>query len=362
MNMRKLIFTCVSFILVGASCFAISLPLFQNSTRMLEDAQFAFDSGEFGKALKLAEESKLLRQQEVDACLSALNQALHPQEVQDAGDDIPAVIAVLQSRDVYDVVALIEYMSALHGEIYFSNSINEMLEHLEDKRIFPEASHLVAKVYEYEGEYELSYSYYTDAWNHSAVLDIPERKYDILYDMANLSYNFNDYENCEKALMLIIASDPYYSNDGFAAALGNSVQRGYSADKVFNLYRSDCYRSIPAFYRLTELYQEQGRHQEAFKMALFGILSSFTRMDSFLSNRLTEFQYKGLNDFFAIAVSNYELAEWTMEQGFWRCFYRLADLGSQLFPENKDFSDQLFAVMAQSAPENYWRQLAVSKM
>ena len=362
MNMRKLVCTGVFSILLGASCFAISLPLFQNSTRILEDAQFAFDSGAYGEALKLAEEAKLLHQQEVDECLSALNQALHPQEVQDAGDDISAVVAVLRSRDVYDVVALIEYMSTLHGELYFDNSIYEMLQHLEDKRVFPEASHLVARVYEYEGEYELSYSYYTDAWNHAAVLDIPERKYDILYDMANLSYNFNDYENCEKALMLIIASDPYYSNDGFAAALNNSVQRGYSADKVFNLYRSDCYRSIPAFYRLTELYQEQGRHQEAFKMALFGILSSFTRMDSFLNSRVTEFQYDGLDDFFAIALSNYELAEWTMDQGFWRCFYRLADLGSQLFPENKDFSDQLFAVIAQSAPETYWRQLAISKM
>ena len=254
--MRKLVCTGVFSILLGASCFAISLPLFQNSTRILEDAQFAFDSGAYGEALKLAEEAKLLHQQEVDECLSALNQALHPQEVQDAGDDISAVVAVLRSRDVYDVVALIEYMSTLHGELYFDNSIYEMLQHLEDKRVFPEASHLVARVYEYEGEYELSYSYYTDAWNHAAVLDIPERKYDILYDMANLSYNFNDYENCEKALMLIIASDPYYSNDGFAAALNNSVQRGYSADKVFNLYRSDCYRSIPAFYRLTELYQE----------------------------------------------------------------------------------------------------------
>lgn len=362
MNMRKLVCTGVFSILLGASCFAISLPLFQNSTRILEDAQFAFDSGAYGEALRLAEEAKLLRQQEVDECLSALNQALRPQEVQDAGDDIAAVIAVLRSRDVYEVVDLIEYMSSLHGDLYFNHSIYEMLEHLKDKRVFPEAAHLVAKIYEYEGEYQLSYSYYTDAWNHAAVLDIPERKYDILYDMANLSYNFNDYENCEKALMLIIAADSSYANTGFSTALTNSIQRGYSADKVFNLYRADCYRSIPAFYRLTELYMEQGRHQEAFKMSLFGVLTSFTRMDSFLNSRMTELQYADIGEFFSIAVANYELSEWSMEQGFWRCFYRLADLGSQIFPENKDFSDQLFAVMAQSAPENYWRQLAVNRM
>lgn len=360
--MRKLVFIAMTFALLGTSSFAVELPLFQKSARLLEDAQFAFDSGEYGEALKLAEEARLLRHQEVDESLSALVQALRPKAVQDAGDDILAVTEALRSRDVYDVVSLIEYMVVLHGEAFFNNSIHGLLEHLEHKRVLPEAAHLMAKVYEYEGEYDLSYSYYEDAWTHASVLDIPERRFDILYDMANLSYNFNDYENCEKALMLIVALDPNYSNEGFAAALTNSVQRGYSADKVFDLYRSDCYRSIPAFYRLTELYVEQGRYQEAFRMSLFGVLTSFTRMNVFLEERVTEFEYDTLADFFSIAVKNHELAEWSVRQGFWRCFFRLADLGGQLFPENKDFADQLFVVMARTAPEGYWRQLAVGRM
>lgn len=360
--MRKFICIAITFALLAAAAFAIELPLFQKSARLLEDAQFAFDSGEYGKALLLAEEAKLLRQKEAGESLAVLTQALQPQQVQNAGDDIDAVVAVLRSRDVYDVVSLIEYMRSLHGGVYFNNTITEMQDHLANKKVFPEASHLMAKIYEYEGEYDLSYSYYTDAWNHAAVLDIPERRFDILYDMANLSYNFSDYENCEKALMLIIASDPNYANDGFTAALTSSVQRGYGADKVFDLYRADCYRSIPAFYRLTELYVEQGRHQEAFKMSLFGTLTSFTRMNSFLESRVTEFEYANLREFFRIAADNQELAEWSMEQGFWRCLYRLADLGSQIFPENGDFARELFVVMAQTAPENYWRQLAVGKL
>ncbi len=361
MKMRKLVFVSIA-LLFSTVAFAIDLPLFQKSARLLEDAQFAFDSGEYGKALLLAEEAKLLRQREATESLDALNAALHPQEVQNAGDNIHDVIAVLQSRDVYDVVNLIDYTTSLHNGTFFNGSITEIQKHLAAKKIFPEASHLMARIYEFEGEYELSYSYYMDAWNHGDILDIPESKYDILYDMANLSYNFNDYENCEKALMLIIASDPYYGNDGFTAALTNSVQRGYSADKIFSLYRADCYRSIPAFFRLTELYVEQERYQEAFKMSLFGTLSSFTRMNNFLTNRVTEFQYENLREFFHIAIDNYELAEWSMEQGFWRCFYRLADLGSQMFPENEDFAKELLVVIAQTAPESYWRQLAVAKL
>ena len=361
MKMRKLVFVSIA-LLLSSMVFAIELPLFQKSARLLEDAQFAFDSGEYGKALLLAEEARLLRQKEATESLEALNVALHPQEVQNAGDNIRDVVAVLQSRDVYDVVNLIEYTTTVHNGTFFNGSITEIQNHLAAKKIFPEAVHLMAKIYEFEGEYELSYSYYMDAWNNADILDITESKYDILYDMANLCYNFNDYENCEKALMLIIASDPYYGNDGFTSALTNSVQRGYSADKIFNLYRADCYRSIPAFFRLTELYVEQERYQEAFKMSLFGTLSSFTRMNNFLANRVTEFQYENLREFFYTAINNYELAEWSMDQGFWRCFYRLADLGSQMFPENEDFAKELLVVIAQTAPESYWRQLAVAKL
>lgn len=361
MKIRKLVFVSIA-LLFSSLVFAIELPLFQKSARLLEDAQFAFDSGEYGKALLLAEEARLLRQKEATESLDALNVALHPQEVQNAGDNIRDVIAVLQSRDVYDVVNLIEYTTTVHNGTFFNGSITEIQNHLAAKKIFPEAVHLMAKIYEFEGEYELSYSYYMDAWNNADILDIPESKYDILYDMANLCYNFNDYENCEKSLMLIIASDPYYGNDGFTTALTNSVQRGYSADKIFNLYRADCYRSIPAFFRLTELYVEQERYQEAFKMSLFGTLSSFTRMNNFLANRVTEFQYENLREFFYTAINNYELAEWSMDQGFWRCFYRLADLGSQMFPENEDFAKELLVVIAQTAPESYWRQLAVAKL
>ena len=85
-------------------------------------------------------------------------------------------------------------------------------------------------------------------------------------------------------------------------------------------------------------------------------------MNNFLANRVTEFEYKNLREFFQIAINNYELTEWSMDQGFWRCFYRLADLGSQMFPENEDFAKELLVVIAQTAPENYWRQLAIGKL
>ena len=135
MKIRKLVFVSIA-LLLSSMAFAIELPLFQKSARLLEDAQFAFDSGEYGKALLLAEEARLLRQKEATESLDALNVALHPQEVQNAGDNIRDVIAVLQSRDVYDVVNLIEYTTTVHNGTFFNGSITEIQNQKEKKKIY----------------------------------------------------------------------------------------------------------------------------------------------------------------------------------------------------------------------------------
>lgn len=342
--------------------FAVSYPLFQSSSRILEDAYYSFETGNYGDALRLADEAKIMRRQEVSDSLGILEQALRPIAVQNMGDSIEDVISVLKEREVFDAVTLMEYLLSTKGDVFFDNSVAKMKSYIEEKYVFPETEYLFARIYEFEGEYELAYSYYLNAWEHSDVLDIPDMKYDVLYDMANLACNFSHVDECEKALLLIVADDPYFSDRPFLSALNLSVDRGYSADKIFDLYRTNCYRSIPAFFRLTELYMEQGRDEEAFNASLFGVLTAFTRMYEILCNRTTEYEYTTLLDFFHQAMSHDDIAEWSMDNGFWRCLYRLADLGSTLYPENHLFSSALFAVMAETAPESYWKQITISKL
>ena len=353
------IFFLVLFLLIGSFSFAVSYPLFQSSNRTLEDAHSAFDSKDYGAALRLAEEAKIIRRQEVSECLEILDQALKPFAVRSAGDLITDVRSVLLKRDVFDAVELIDYLISIKGEKYFEGFISNMRAFIESKNIFPETGYLIARVYELEGEYDLAYSYFMDSWEHSDVLDIPDVKYDILYDMANLSYNFNHKDECEKALLLVLSSDPYFSDNAFMKSLKSSVARGYSADKLFGLFRTDCYRSLPAFYRLVELYVEQGREEEAFSIALIGVLTAFTRMNTIYTDRTNDFQYTTLTDFFDVVMKQSDITDWSVKTGFWKCLYTLADLGVKLYPENNSFGKALLSIIATESPDDYWKKLAL---
>lgn len=355
---NKKFFVCLFFFVYSvASFFAVELPLFQGSLRVLEDAQYAYDSRSYGTALKLAEDAKLLRSQEVADYLGILDRALSPIEVRDAGDAISSVISVLKFREVYDAIDLIQYVVELKGVEYFNNSVSKVREYIASKEIIPEAAYLIAKVYQIEGEYDLSVQYYTYAWENSAVLEIPDSKYDILYDLAELSYSFNKLEEAEKALLLIVADDPYYTNKNFVAAVYSSIKRGYGVDKVFDLYRTDCYRSTSAFFKLADLYQEQGRLEEAFESDLFGILTAFTRINEVLSDRSVVFKYTGLKDLLETAMKNREISDWTVDIGFWHSLYMLGELADTIYPENKDFGETIFESLS-VAPESYWVELA----
>lgn len=357
MKYIRIIFLVLSF-LIGSFAFAVSYPLFQESNRILEDAYFAFDTKDYGTAIRLAEEAKIARRQEVSECLDILDQSLKPFAVKSAGDLITDVRTILLKRDVFDAVELIDYLLSIKGEKYFEGTIPNMRSFIESKNVFPETSYLIARVYELEGEYDLAYSYFMDAWEHSDVLDVPDVKYDILYDLANLSYNFNHKDECEKALLLIISADPYFSDKALMSSLKSSIARGHSIDKVFGLYRTDCYRSLPAFYRLTDLYVEQGREEEAFSIALIGVLTAFTRMNAIYSDRTTEFQYTTLDDFFSITMKQSDIREWSVKSGFWKCLYYLADLGVKLYPENNSFGKDLLSIIGKS-PDEYWKQIAL---
>ena len=90
--------------ILNIGAFAISYPLFQTSTRILEDAYFAFDTKDYGTAIRLAEEAKIARRQEVSECLDILDQSLKPFAVKRAGDLITDVRTVSLKRDVFDAV------------------------------------------------------------------------------------------------------------------------------------------------------------------------------------------------------------------------------------------------------------------
>ena len=54
-----------------------------------------------------------------------------------------------------------------------------------------------------------------------------------------------------------------------------------------------------------------------------------------------------------------DMREWSVKSGFWKCLYRLADLGTKLYPENHSFGKGLLSIIATESPDEYWKQIAL---
>ena len=201
--MKKIILILTLFI-CGFSIFAQS-SINSKSTIAFRNAQAAYESKEYGKALKYAEDAILYKKQQLNADYEAISTSIAAREVKKAGDDITNIIPVLTERDEYEVINII---NTYNSKGIFDNSISKILEYIKDQEEYPEAQKLIGDIYKIEGEYEFAEQYYLKALENASVLDIPDERYEIIYTLADLSRLSGDYETMEIRLLNILLPVP----------------------------------------------------------------------------------------------------------------------------------------------------------
>jgi tetratricopeptide (TPR) repeat protein len=354
---------CITFIVPPAKLPAASvLSESEGTWKVLESAHVAFESGEYGTALRLAETAKQNKKSEYERYSKILTDALKPAEVRRAGDSLAAVLAVLDSRNDTGAAEILRFFAQKTpaGE----TSVSWIVGHIKKMYVLPEAEWLIGRIYFYESELSVARDYYMRAWEHSFALDIPEQRYDILYEMAGLAEMLDDDELFEKSLLLVLADDPYYNrqaaNDAMQANLYDSMKsalaRNYTLDRIFLMYRADRFRSLKAYIALAKFYRDRGMKEEFLKTSLLGSLTAFTRMYSVLVERDVGYEYKGVEDFFARALRYRDMTLWSINQDVWDCFYYLYEAaGVRSFDT---FANELLAVLASLSPDVSVRERA----
>lgn len=332
----------------------------QNSWKALEQATRALDEDDPASALRYAEIAKELRQKEYKEKISILESAIIPLPVQQVGDLIPDVLYVLESRNSYDAVNLINELLDKFGASYFSNSITNMLLYLEDYLEYPEADYLIGRVYMYEGEYDIAKEYYTRALSFSDILDVPYTQHDIKFDLAYLAKLQGDEKLYEESLLSILEQSTYFSPDGenysYSLATINAAKQPRLADKYFLLYRIDSKIFIPAYVKIAEFYHENKAMDKAFFAITIGTLSSFTRINEILSMRNYEYQYTNLNDFFKLAITYPDINDWMLNNDIWNNFMLFADYVSNY--DNKLLSNEIYYCIENYCPVVSLRNIA----
>jgi HEPN domain-containing protein len=351
----KSFLSIVSFFLLAAFVHsAVILSGDELPWQTLEKARIAFDDGEYGNALRLAEQAKQNKKKEHALYIQILTDALKPSQVQRVGDNLSAVLGVFESRRADDAAEIVKHFTGLHSDEYYTHSISALMKYIQTRAVYPEADFLIGNIYFYENEYSLAREYFTRSWELSFALDIPDQKYDILYRIADLADMMGDDELYEQSLLLILADDPYFNSRAavtadmeIASVFYNSIkiamEKQYTADKIFLMYRADSFRSVKAYNLLTKFYSVRGMKDEALKTAVLGSLTSFTRMYEFVVARNIGYEYKGVEQFFAEALRYNDIVKWSLEQSVWECFYYLLESAydRSLIP----FSREIIAVL-----------------
>lgn len=346
------IFLLLSF----SSLFAeADYNVFCRDKKTLNSAQIAFENHNYGEALKLAEEAKLIRRERNRYEISLLENSFKPAEVKYAGDSIADTLKVLEDRQDYDAIEIIDWYSKIVRNFDFDDSKNKFLEYLKGISQYPEADYLIGRIYRKEGEYQLAVKYFKQSLENSTNLDNYNDRYDILYELADISFTLKDYQQYEKDLLLILAQDTTFQNKTLINAMKNTISSNKKdcLEKFFLMYRNDNANTLNAYYKISEYYRNNDINK-ALDTSLIGVITAFTKINSVIQKRNPEYTYKNINSFF-IELMNYpDIIEWGIDNDVWRSFYNLAE--DAYNTHYLTFSIELFKLLEKNAPEEYWSE------
>ncbi len=341
------------------------------SWRMLQKAQTAFDQRDIGLALKYADTAKINRKKELTWSITTLEQAMKPVAVQKVGDNIDNVVSILKERDANDALAIIENILANFSKEYFDFSIQNLKNHIKKYSEYPEADFLIGKIYKLEGEYELSHTFLLQAWQNAHLLNIPDEKYDILYELASLAEIRGNRETYEKALLLIIAEDENYIQNSIETSVSRSIVKalktGTDLNKFFLLYRNSSYFSMKAFFALADLYNKEQQSVEnndlndkVLTMSSMGVVTAVSRIEDVLKTRKLEYTYTTFETLLKDIASYEDIVTWGIKYDVWKGFYIFA---LSVFKSGQsNFAQELLSVLAQYSPDEYWARTSKEQL
>lgn len=330
--------------------------------RMLEQAVVAFDAGNYGMALNLANKAKENRALQINWELNVLETALSPRQVRKAGDRFSDVLAVLRERDENEAIAVINQYLTFHGESFYSNSVSALVAWLDKSAVYPEADFLTGNIYQLEGEFQLASSFYEKARVEAEFLDVPDLKFDILYAMAELANEQNKLEEYEQALLIILSTDSNFQNKLLQRSFEKIVDADLkeNVDRFFTLFRCETNHSILALYKLCLLYKERGDAENVFRCASLGVIESFTHILNSLQERDANFHFTTIADFFEKLNEQSDYIAWMQDTHVWELFFFFVDSAVQR--GNYTFGEAFYATMAESLPDAYWQAQAANRL
>lgn len=332
------------------------------SWKILQKAQSAFDRADYSKSMSLLTDCLAQRKKEVEYIDFVLSNALKPYQVRRVGDAIDDVLKVLNERQEYETVQIINKWVDLFGKEYFKDSIKELRNYLLTRNDYPEAYYLIAKIYKIEGEFEMALNFLEKARVSAGLLEIPSQLNEILYEIADIAEYKGDTVTKEKVLILIAKNDGRFNDENLKRAIlrtSNATNEDNSS-RFFSLYRIDAVTTLKAYFQLSEIYIKNKKFEDAYLTNAYAVLIAFTHINSILEERESDYTYEDLPKFFN-EISRYpDILRWCNENSIWQGFYNFYDYGLKL--KFVKFPVCMLKVLSTSCPNVYYKNAAKTQI
>ncbi|MCR5319075.1 MAG: hypothetical protein K6E22_12685 [Treponema sp.] len=351
----------------------------------LRYAQNAFENGDYGKALALAEKAKNERIKSVESELKILDQTQKIAAVRKAGDSLDDIMSELRQRNQAKAIEVIENYVYKYGKDKFDGKFSKLKEFIVRTKNFPESDFLIGKIYRLEGETSVAEEYMNKAYDKKDILNVPDLKYDILYELAEISKDKHDNDGYERYFKNILKDDKYYADeepkDANVAksakeaipaensraihnkrAYMNSIvrliktNRADSVEKFFLMYRNDSDISTKALAGLSDFYFKQGQNEKALRCSALGCITALTKIEEILKDRVTDYTYTSFSDLLKKASSYSDIVSWGNKNGIWQMYFNFAEIANSCGCKN--FAQELFSILKDYEPEAYWKNRA----
>ncbi len=390
---KSVVFSCL-LVSVFSSIYAqkaivVRKPTGDEYWYILKKAQDAFDSADYGRSISLAEQAKNKRKAQIEWEQYTMDQAQRASAVRLAGDDLGLVQDAMAKNKLNNALGIVRSYITYYGSNKFGNKLSNLLSFIDLNKSYPEADYLIGRVYKVEGEIKKAELFMKKAYESSGLLSVPDLKYDILYDIADIaksqldSMNYSQYlasmktsgyyADYEKYMTGILADDKLYSNASFMNSMANVIaaRDNKAMERFFDLYRSNTDRSLGAlvglasYYRTSAMYVEtdkqvKAEQLKALKCSALGCIIAVTKIQEILEDRLTDYTYSNLQDLLKKCSRYSDIVAWGNEYGVWELLGVLEETASDL--GYKSFADELLKVLANSNPETYWQEWAGRKL
>lgn len=330
----------------------------QEAWRSFKKAQNAYESNDYSKAIEYAEEARTIRKQDAAWQTYVLENTLKKAKVRRAGDDLDRVVPELKELGFNDAIDIITSHTEKLGVDYFKNSYSKVFDYISVYSHYTEADYLLGKVYRLEGEFDVALRYMKEAYDCAVNLDVPMEKYDLLYDLASLSYDLGKYDDFEKYLLAIVVDNEYYSDKVFMRSLKRIVDMDSqeAVDKFFLLYRCENDLALKALIELSEIYRLVGESEKTLRCSSLASIIAVSKLEYIIGQRINDYEFKGIGDLLLKCQKYEDIVKWGNENNIWKIFCTFAE--SAASDGKIVFARNLLRILSKYEPEEYWRRYA----